>query len=506
MEMYDYIRYSHYNLGQSIRKISRNTGLDRKTVRRAITSSGVKPEYLMALERPKIVIGPFMEQIRQWLIQDRKAPKKQRHTAQRIHQRLCEEQGFKGSISTTQVAVRQIRQQLEPGRKEVFIPSDPEKREGAEMDWGELYIDLATKRTKVHLFAMRSKFSGKVFARLYPVMVQECFFDGHIRAFAYFDAVFNKIIYDNLTTAVKQVLKGRERIEQDAFVQFRTHYCYDAQFCSPAKGSEKGGIEGTVGFVRRNFLTPIPKASSLQELNDYLLQKCLTQDLHLTNGQHRTVGELYKEEMPKLLPVPKILYRNYKLHSAIVDKYLTVRLARTRYSVPAGYRDQSVTLEVGLDDVRIIHENSLIAVHKREFLRDRWVINPWHYLEALQRKPGAFQSSRILSEIEHSWDPVVKKVYELQIKKYGQIDGTKEFISTLLCFKDRSYDEMIEVLKLSLEQKSINKETIELIADAQDDEHHPESAMTGHIAAIANFSIPEADVNRFDVLMEVANG
>ena len=115
--------------------------------------------------------------------------------------------------------------------------------------------------------------------------------------------------------------------------------------------------------------------------------------------------------------------------------------------------------------------------------------------------------SRILSEIEHSWDPVVKKVYDLQVKKYGQIDGTKEFISTLLCFRDRSYDDMIEVLKLSLEQKTINKETVELIAEAQDEDgNRPESAMTAHIAAIANFSIPEADVDRFDVLMEVANG
>ena len=191
----------------------------------------------------------------------------------------------------------------------------------------------------------------------------------------------------------------------------------------------------------------------------------------------------------------------------MVDKYLTVRTNRNRYSVPAGFRDKAVTIEIGLDDVRIIYENTLIAIHQREFLRDRWVINPWHYLEALQRKPGAFHSSRILSEIEHSWDPVVKKIYDLQVKKYGQIDGTKEFISTLLCFKNRNYEDMIEVLKLSLEQKTINKETVELIAEGkEDDESRPEVAMTATIAAIADFSIPEADVDRFDALMEVANG
>jgi transposase len=506
MEMNEYIRFAHHKLGHGIRKISRDTGLDRKTIRRALNADNVRPEYKMTSPRHKTVMGPFIEQIREWILQDRRAPRKQRHTAERIHQRLKEELNFPGALSTTQVAVRKIRKELDPGRKEVFIPSDPEKREGAEMDWGELYVDLNGKRTKVHLFAMRSKFSGKVYGRLYPVMVQECFFDGHIRAFAYFERVFGKIIYDNLKSAVKQIVRGRERIEQDAFMQFRSHYSYEAQFCSPAKGSEKGGVEGAVGYVRRNFLTPIPSAKTIDELNDFLLEKCLAHDLHLTAGLERTVGELYEEEIPKLLQLPRMPYRNYKLHSAMVDKYLTVRINRNRYSVPAGYRDKAVTLEIGLDDVRIIHENSLIATHKREFLRDRWVINPWHYLEALQRKPGAFQSSRILSEIEQSWDPVVKKVYDLQVKKYGGIDGTKEFISTLLCFRDRSYEDMIEVLKLSLAQKTINKETVELIADAKDDEHNPELATTVHIAAIANFSIPEADVDRFDALMEVANG
>lgn len=346
MEMYEYIRYSHYKLGHGIRKISRDAGLDRKTVRRAL--SGPEPKYQMATARPKTVIGPFMDQIREWLLQDRRAPKKQRHTSERIYQRLKEELGFQGALSTTQVAVRKIRMELDPGRKEVFIPSDPEKREGAEMDWGELYVDLNGRRTKVHLFAMRSKYSGKVYARLYPVMVQECFFDGHIRAFAYFDRVFNKIIYDNLKSAVRQIVRGRERIEQNAFVLFRTHYSYDAQFCSPAKGSEKGGVEGIVGYVRRNFLTPIPSAKTLDELNDFLLEKCLAHDLRMTSGQERTVGELYNEEVHRLLQLPKTPYRNYKLHTAIVDKYLTARINRIRYSVPAGYRDKAVTLEVGV--------------------------------------------------------------------------------------------------------------------------------------------------------------
>ena len=136
MEMNEYIRFAHQKLGHGIRKISRDTGLDRKTIRRALNGPSVKPEYKMTTPRTKTVMGPFIEQIREWIQLDRRAPRKQRHTAERIHQRLKEELSFPGALSTTQVAVRKIRKELDPGRKEVFIPSDPEKREGAEMDWG----------------------------------------------------------------------------------------------------------------------------------------------------------------------------------------------------------------------------------------------------------------------------------------------------------------------------------------------------------------------------------
>lgn len=262
-----------------------------------------------------------------------------------------------------------------------------------------------------------------------------------------------------------------------------------------------------MGYVRRNFLTPVPKTKSLEAINDYLLEKCRSYDLRIISGQVKTVGELFQEEKIKLLQLLKSVYRNYSLHSAVIDKYLTAKLKRNRYSVPSGHKNKSVDTELGLDDVRIIYKNKLIALHKREFLQGRWVINSWHYLEALQRKPGALSSSRIPSEIEQSWDPVVKKVYELQVKKYGEFEGARQFISSLLCFKDRSYEDMIAVRELSLEQKTVSKETVELIAESTGENIISiAEATTAHIPAITNFSIPEADVDRFDILMEVSNG
>ena len=502
MEMYEYIRFSHYKLGHSIRKIHRMTGLDRKTIRKAVQE--MSPKYRIVNPRPKPVIGAYVATIRSWLMQDKRVPMKQRHTGRRIHDRLREEYGYEGALSTTQSTVRELRLELNSSKREAFIPSDPQKREGAEMDWGELYVDLKGQRERVCLFTIRSKYSGKVFARLYPVMNQACFFDGHIRAFAYFEGVFSKVVYDNLKSAVKQVLKGRERVEQEAFVRFRSHYNYEALFCSVCKGSEKGGVEGSVGYVRRNFLTPIPKAKDLDEVNSLLLEKCMGHDLQVTSGQVKSVGVLHEEEKSKLIKLPRSTYSNYTLHPVIVDKYLTIRLQRNRYSVPRSYRGKEVVVELGLDKIRVVYKNKLIASHKREYRRDHWIINPWHYLEVLQRKPGALHSSRILSQIEEHWDPVVKKTYDRQIKKYGQIEGAKEFISTLLCFDERSYEDMIAVLELALEQKTVSKESIELISETTaENVVSIAEAKISDIAAIANFSIPEADVSQFDSLMEV---
>jgi len=125
---------------------------------------------------------------------------------------------------------------------------------------------------------MRAKYSGKIFVKLYPHMVQECFFDGHMEAFAYYDGVFDKLVYDNLKTAVKKVLVGRDRIEQTTFSSFKAYYNYESVFCNRGKGSEKGGVEGLVGYSRRNFLVPIPKCKSFEEINKLLLDKCIRRD------------------------------------------------------------------------------------------------------------------------------------------------------------------------------------------------------------------------------------
>jgi transposase len=502
MEGYEYIRYSYFNLGKSIKSISRESGISRPTIRKAIR--GIEPKYLLSKTKNKPVMGEYEETIKHWLEKDKGVPIKQRHTAKRIYDRLREECKWRGSESSVRKLVRRIKEDLNIDPVEGFIPSDPSLRQGAEVDWGEAYIREEGVKKKAYMFCMRSRYSGKPFVRLYSRMAQECFFDGHIKGFAYFGGVFSEIIYDNLTSAVKQILKGRNRLEQEAFIKIRAHYAYQAVFCNPARGWEKGGVEGLVGFARRNFLTPVPECKSLEELNQILIYKCEKRSEERTHGQRKTIGELAEEEKKHLQLLPKEPYNNYQLINSKVNKYLTVQIVGNYYSVPEKYVGKKVEVELGLNDLRITFNNKLIASHERKFTRGEWAVNPWHYMQLLCKKPEAFPNSRISVAITSYWPKVVQRLWDLQVAKHGRSEGTKEFLETLVLFKNRTESEMVTVLQLAIENGTYSKECIAILLSWLLEENiKVEEANVSHIRPIADFTIPQPDVEKFDKLLGV---
>jgi len=505
MNTYEYIRYSYYNLGKSIKEISRESGKSRQTIRKSI--DGIEPKYRLEKTKSKPIVGEYEEIIKKWLEKDKEMPVKQRHTAKRIYDRLMEEYKFIGSNSSIRKIVRSIKEEINLKCVEGFIPSDPEKRQGAEIDWGEIYVIHEGVEKKAYIFCMRSKYSGKPFVRVYWRMTQDCFFDGHIKAFMYFGGIFKELIYDNLKTAVKEILKGKSRIEQEAFIKFKAHYAYKAIFCNPAKGSEKGGVEGLVGYARRNFLTPMPEIKSIEELNEELLRKCSLRDEAKTHGQKKTIGELFAEEKEKehLLALPAEPYNNYILIESKVSKYLTVQVAGNYYSVPEKYVHKKVLVELGINDVRITFNNKLIGEHERRFGKEEWSLNPWHYMQLLRRKPEAFEGSRIATTMEKNWNPIVNEIKKLQIAQYGEGEGIKELLETLLLFKDKNESEMVAVLQLAIENKTYSKESISMMLSMLTEEKMPvEQAKIEHIKPIADFTIPQPDVTKFDRLLGIS--
>jgi transposase len=258
-------------------------------------------------------LEPFKAAIDAMLTEDTTAPRKQRHTARRILARLIDEHGAQElSYSTVRdyVRIRRAQIDVEAGRRvEVFIPQEHAPGAEAEVDFGELWVVLNGVKTKCHMFVFRLSHSGKAIHRIYPTQAQEAFLEGHIEAFNEIGGVpVRHIRYDNLTSAVTAVVfgQGRQRDENERWVLFRSHYGFDAFYCQPgiAGAHEKGGVEGEVGWFRRNRLSPMPVVESLDELNDRIRAWEALDDRRRINDRIHTIGQDFETEQPFLAPLP----------------------------------------------------------------------------------------------------------------------------------------------------------------------------------------------------------
>lgn len=257
VEQREKIRRAYFVEEKSIRQIARELKCSRPTVRKAIASAEPAP-YTLTVSRPAPVLGSYKEQIRELLAENERLPRKQRYTGHKIYE-IIQKEGYTGSESTVRGYI--ARQRREKKRRKVYIPLEFDPGTDAQVDWGEGVAIIASQRVTVQLFYMRLCYSRRLFMMAFPSQKQEAFFEGHVRAFHCFQGVAHRISYDNLKTAVKRVLEGRNRQEQQAFVVFRSHYLFESHFCTPGQGNEKGGVEHGVGFGRRNPSTGSGQAS-----------------------------------------------------------------------------------------------------------------------------------------------------------------------------------------------------------------------------------------------------
>ena len=461
VDQYSYIRTAHRVYRKKIREIARETGHSRNTVKKAL-----KEEYCGYHSRrtqPYPVLGPYLDIIDRWLKGDRRHPKKQRHTARRIYNRLCHEHGFEGSERTVRKYVHDARKRLGLGVDDVFIPLDPELGLEAEVDWGNCHAVLGGAYTKLKMFCMRPKGSGKPFVQCFPCERQQAFFEGHIRAFGFYGGIFSTLIYDNLSTAVEKVLRGKDRKLRESFMKFKGCYNFEPRFCNPGQGHEKGGVEGLVGYARRNFMVPIPEAKDLEELNQYLLEQCVAYGAHRIAGKDKTVNEFYEEEKQHLLPLPDFAFSNLETYAGKVDKYATVIVDKNHYSVPFRYTGLKVKMVGYVDHVDIYYGSKKIASHKRVYGNNKWQLEPFHYLELILLRPQAFESARPIKEWRKEWPECLEMLLRHFCEKQGQSKGTKEFIRVLMLFKEHDKREVISAVEEAVSANVSSSEAVEQI-------------------------------------------
>jgi hypothetical protein len=362
---------------------------------------------------------------------------------------------------------------------------------------------MAGEKRTVELFCMRSKYSGRDFVRAYPHARQEMFFNGHIHGFHYFGGVFPRLVYDNLSSAVLQVLRGKKRIEQESFVVFRSYYTFEACFCNPGKGHEKGGVEGLVGYARRNYLVPLPEVESFAELNEHLLRRCLAHGDHQIAGKPATIQELCEAEQPLLLPLPQQDYPVKQVFSAKVDHYSTVKADCNRYSVPTYYAGLKVNIELGVDRVWIYYSRDKIAEHARVFGKGKWQLNPFHYLELLAKKPMAFETARPIRQWRVAWPPSYERLLAHFRRQNGQSRGTRAFLKVLLLLK--RYPQLLveRAIEKALKLGFSDAASIELLI-----EHWQKPAKKiaplalGDVPKLAGYQVELPDLDRYGALLK----
>jgi len=451
MDQYSFIRTAHRVYGKSIRQISRETGHSRETIRKVLRQGPFG--YTSRQRQAYPMLGSYLSVIDRWLEEDKSRPKKQRHTARRIFHRLVREHGFTGCESNVRHYVRGAKVRLGLHGAKAFIPLDPEVGREAEVDWGTAQAIIAGKPTTIKFFAVRSRYSAKHFVRCYPCERQQAFFDGHLHAFAFFGGIFPVLVYDNLTAAVRQVLRGRGRVEQEEFTKFHAYYNFTPRFCNPAAAHEKGGIEGLVGYVKRNYFVPLPEADSFEVLNQKLLGECLAYGDHRLQGREKTVNEFFREEQASLLPLPNVPFTITQISSGKVDPYATVRVDKNRYSVPSRYVGLKVQVHMDIDRVNLFHGGKRLATHPRVFGNNKWQLDPDHYLELIQQRPGAFQEARPIRQWRQSWPAALERLLARFQESQGDTAGIKDFINVLLLYREHPGEAIEVAVELALEHR-----------------------------------------------------
>jgi len=431
VELYEQIR-REYEFGTgSIIGVARKLGVHRRMVREAVRNA--VPAQRKKTERPQLKMAAAAGLIEAILESDRKAPRKQRHTARRIYERiLAEVPGCTPAERTVRQYVERRKHALGLAEHETFVPQSYDLGIEAQVDWYEAYADLDGERIKLQVFSMRSMASGAAFHRAYPCATQQAFLEAHELAFAYFEGVFRRLRYDNLSSAVRKILRGQQRELTARFIAFRSHWQYQAEFCTPGEGHEKGGVEGEVGYFRRNHWVPVPVASDLAALNRKLLEDCRADESRVVSGQAERIGVRLLAEREHLLPLAAEAFDLAEVSFPRVDQTGCAKVRTNSYAVPlkAG---SIVEARVTSTMVEFRHHGSRIASHERCYSRLQKIFDLEHYLDVLDRKPGALRGSTPLAQwrAQGRWPESYDRLWERLTERQGKQSGTRAMLSLL---------------------------------------------------------------------------
>lgn len=449
------------------------------------------PGYRMSQARQKSVLTTeFLEIINDILVADLKMPKKQRHTAVRIHERLKAEHEFQGCYTVVKKAVRDWHQTSQ----EVFVPLLQPPGE-AQMDFGHALVRIAGVETTAHLCVLTLPHSDVIFVQAYPRECTETFIDGHLRAFAFFGGCPTKISYDNSKIPVKKIIGAHERELTDAFIRFNSHFMFTPHFCRVRCPNEKGHVENGVNTARHKFFVPMLEAASWDDLNRKLVELCRTQMDRICRGETLTKGERLEEDRKALKPLPAEGYEARRIESHNATSLSLVRFDRNDYSVPTAYAHHHLKVIGTVSEVRVATaEGEVVATHAGCWDKEKAIYNPVHYLALLEKKPGAFDFAKPLENF--ALPPCFEDLRRRM--ESGIPKGTREFIKVLRLLEKFTVAQLTEVVQYALDIRTIEADAIRVLLEHRQEKPLASVNLDGrpHLKLV-NFGPPDLKAYQF---------
>src|SRR5580700_9290396 len=419
------IRRAFFKQGKPIKAICRELGVSRKVVRKVIRSGSTEFRYSRE-DQPLPKIGRWRDTLDELLLGNETKAARERLTLIRIFEEL-RGRGYDGSYD----AVRRYAKRWAEDRGQVtaaaYVPLSFAPGEAYQFDWSHEIVILNGVTVTVKVAHVRLCHSRMMFVRAYPRETQEMVFDAHDRAFAMFKGTCRRGIYDNMKTAVETVFVGKDRLYNRRFLQMCSHYLVDPVACTPAAGWEKGQVENQVGVVRERFFTPRLRFKSYDDLNAWLVDKCLAwAKAHgHPEERERTVWDVFEEERPKLIPY-RGRFDGFHALPASVSKTCLVRFDNNKYSVNASAVGRPVEIHAYADRIVIRQDGRVVAEHARHHGRGETIYDPWHYVPVLARKPGALRNGAPFKD----W--VLPAALErVRRKLAGSDDGDRQMVAIL---------------------------------------------------------------------------
>jgi transposase len=502
VELFEEIRREYeFGVG-TVAGTARKFGVHRRLVREALAGAIPGAPAPKPRARPKTgTIATFVDEI---LEADRKAPRKQRHTAHRIWLRIgAERPGCAVAESTVRRYVRERKRALGVLRRETCVPQQYAWGEEAQVDWYEADAVVDGGQQTWQVFSMRSMASGAAFHRAYPRATQQAFLEAHELAFAHFGGVFRRLRYDNLAAAVKKVLRGFRREETARFVAFRSHWRFAAEFCTPGEGHEKGGVENEVGTFRRNHWAPLPVAATLADLNAYLFSCCQADEGRTLAERTQPVGAALLIEREQLLPLATGGFDLAETAFATVDALGRVRVRTNAYSVPLA-AGTAVQVRVLPATVEVWHGGKRVACHERSYGRQQEVLDLEHYLDVLAHKPGALVGSKPLAEWRRlgRWPQSYDRFLAALVERDGRQAGTKAMIALLQLGRRYGQERLRAAIETALALGCRDGAAVRCLLSAGELTHPAPTPLT--LDGLERFDRPLPALDAYDQLLQVA--